>query len=209
MIRKSALVLALAALAFATLAPAQSGGAQPAAGQTAQPAKAATPAPRSPYAPPAQKPSTPVKPSSAVKPPTPAPAQAKPPAPQRPPVAAATPGQAGYSYRSEGRRDPFVSLWNPGTGVRQRSRIEGLAGVYTIDLLVKGILQSKGKFLAIVLGPDAKRQYILHTNDRLADGVVKAITADSVLILQEVSDPLSLAKQREVRKTLRAVEEVK
>ena len=35
------------------------------------------------------------------------------------------------------------------------------------------------------------------------------IAADSVLILQEVSDPLSLAKQREVRKTLRAVEEVK
>ena len=63
--------------------------------------------------------------------------------------------------------------------------------------------------MAIVLGPDAKRQYILHTNDRLADGVVKAITADSVLILQEVSDPLSLTKQREIRKTLRAVEEVK
>jgi hypothetical protein len=102
-----------------------------------------------------------------------------------------------------------VSLWSTGTGVRQRARAEGLAGVYTVDLMIKGILHSEGKFVAIVLGPDAKRQYILHTNDRLADGVVKAITADSVLILQEVSDPLSLAKQREVRKTLRAVEEVK
>jgi hypothetical protein len=39
--------------------------------------------------------------------------------------------------------------------------------------------------------------------------VVKAITADSMLILLEVSDPLSLTKQRESAKTLRAVEEVK
>ena len=39
--------------------------------------------------------------------------------------------------------------------------------------------------------------------------VVKAITVDSMLILQEVNDPLSLTKQREIRKTLRAVEEVK
>jgi Tfp pilus assembly protein PilP len=136
-------------------------------------------------------------------------APAQPPTAKPSTAAAETPGQAGYSYRSEGRRDPFVSLWSTGAGVRQRAKTEGLAGVYTVDLTIKGILQSEGKFVAIVLGPDAKRQYILHTNDRLADGVVKAITADSVLILQEVSDPLSLARQREVRKTLRAVEEVK
>ena len=49
----------------------------------------------------------------------------------------------------------------------------------------------------------------MRANDRFADGVVKAITADSLLILQEVNDPLSLTKQREIRKTLRAVEEVK
>jgi hypothetical protein len=176
------LAVLLIVLAVAALAPAQSRAGRPAAGRAAQPAKAA------PLQPPTAKPSTPAKP---------------------PATAAETPGQAGYSYGSEGRRDPFVSLWSTGTGVRQRARAEGLAGVFTVDLTVKGILQSDGKFVAIVLGPDAKRQYILHTNDRLADGVVKAITADSVLILQEVSDPLSLARQREVRKTLRAVEEVK
>ena len=73
----------------------------------------------------------------------------------------------------------------------------------------EGILQNRGTFLALVQGPDGKRQYIVHPNDRFADGVVKAITADSMLILQEVNDPLSLTKQREIRKTLRAVEEVK
>ena len=178
------LTATLAVLAFAALAPAQSGGGRP----------AAAPAAKKPAPPPGGGALDACEPAGSGGPST---------------EAADTPGQAGYSYRPEGRRDPFVSLWNPGTGVRQRARAEGLGGMYTVDLTVKGILQSEGKFVAIVLGPDAKRQYILHPNDRLADGVVKAITADSVLILQEVSDPLSLAKQREVRKTLRAVEEVK
>ena len=35
------------------------------------------------------------------------------------------------------------------------------------------------------------------------------MTAQAVVILQEVNDPLSLAKQREVRKLLRGGEEVK
>jgi hypothetical protein len=138
------------------------------------------------------------------------------PAARRPPPAAnvsatkapETAGQAVYSFHPV-RRDPFVSLWTPGTGPRVRTKAEGLAGLYSSELTLKGILQSDGKFVAIVLGLDAKRQYIVHPNDRLADGVVKTITADSLLILQEVNDPLSLTKQREIRKTLRAVEEVK
>jgi hypothetical protein len=115
-----------------------------------------------------------------------------------------------YSYRPEGRRDPFVSLVNRGSDRKEGQRPpEGLRGIFASDLVLKGILASKGSYLAIVQGPDAKRPYIAHTNDRLADGVIKAITADSLLILQEVNDPLSLTKQREIRKTLRVVEEVK
>jgi hypothetical protein len=114
-----------------------------------------------------------------------------------------------YSYRAEGRRDPFVSLLNRGSDPRTQRKAEGLAGVLVGDAVLKGILQSRGMFLAIVQGSDGKRPYIVHPNDRFADGVVKAITADSMLILQEVNDPLSLTKQREIRKTLRAVEEVK
>jgi hypothetical protein len=115
-----------------------------------------------------------------------------------------------YSYRPEGRRDPFVSLVNRGSDRKEGQRApEGLRGIFASDVVLKGILASRGGFLAIVQGPDAKRPYIAHTNDRLADGIIKAITADSLLILQEVNDPLSLTKQREIRKTLRVVEEVK
>ena len=128
--------------------------------------------------------------------------------PTRMPVPAPPPAPDGYSYRAEGRRDPFVSLLNRGTDPRQ-PKTEGVAGLLASDAVLRGVLLNRGTYVAIVQGPDGKRQYIVHPNDRFADGVVKAITADSMLILQEVNDPLSLTKQREIRKTLRAVEEVK
>jgi predicted ATPase len=60
----------------------------------------------------------------------------------------------------------------------------------------------------MVMGPDNKT-YIARANDKLLDGTVKAVTAQGLVILQEVNDPLSLVKQKEVRKMLRALEEGK
>ena len=54
----------------------------------------------------------------------------------------------------------------------------------------------------MVQGPDNKT-YLVRQNDKLLDGTVKAITAQGLVILQEVNDPLSLVKQKEVRKMLR------
>jgi hypothetical protein len=195
------LTVALAALAVPLLASALPARQQAGDGQDAKPA--AQSAPAKPAAqPPAAKP-------AATPPAAPAAKAAKqPPAAKPEPAPVTVTSQEGYSYRAEGRRDPFVSLLNKGTDPRQR-KAEGVAGLLAADVVLKGILQNRGTFLAIVQGPDGKRQYIVHPNDRFADGVVKAITADSMLILQEVNDPLSLTKQREIRKTLRAVEEVK
>jgi hypothetical protein len=190
-----------AALTLPLSAAAQSQ--KPAAPAVKQPASPAGPAAKPPAnaGAPSQKPATP---ATGQKPTAPAPA-AKPPAA----VTAPAPAQDGYSYRAEGRRDPFVSLLNRGADPRATRKAEGLAGLLAADAVLKGILQSRGMYLAIVQGPNDKRQLIVRPNDRFADGVVKAITADSMLILQEVNDPLSLTKQREIRKTLRAVEEVK
>ena len=140
-------------------------------------------------------------------------------APARKPAAAPRPAAASpavtapqpvptYSYRVEGRRDPFLSLVGPQTEDRKDCKGNGAACLAVGELTLKGILYSRGSYLAMVQGPDLKT-YIVHPNDRLADGTIRAITADSLVILQEVNDPLSLTKQREVRKTLRALEEVK
>jgi len=116
---------------------------------------------------------------------------------------------AGYSYDPAGRRDPFVSLVNRGIDLRGTStRPEGLAGLQIDELTVKGIILSRGAYVAIVQGPDEKT-HVARSGDKLFDGVVKAVTPDAVVFVQQVTDPLSLVKQREVRKPLRPVEEGK
>jgi type IV pilus assembly protein PilP len=141
----------------------------------------------------------------------PAPAQPPAPAPTAqtpaPAPAAQTPA---YSYDPQGRRDPFVSLLRRATDARRQGgkASEGVAGFLVSEITIKGIMQSRGAFIALVLGPDSKT-YTVHVNDRLLDGSVRAITSDTLVLMQDVNDPLSLTKQREVRKTLRAVVEAK
>ncbi len=120
--------------------------------------------------------------------------------------------QAGaYTYNPEGRRDPFVSLISRGfdsSGRRQGKPAEGVSGMAVADLILKGVFQSRGRYVAIVQGPD-NRSYNIRVNDRLFDGFVRAITSNEIVLIQEVNDPLSVSKQREVRKSLRAPSEPK
>ena len=134
--------------------------------------------------------------------PAPAPPAGAPPAAGQPPPP--TPA-GGYSYDPSGRRDPFVSLLTRGAEAHPNmaSRPPGVAGLLVGELTVKGILRDKGGFIGIIQGADSKT-YIVHPTDRLMDGVVKSITQDAIVFSQDVNDPLSLVKQREVRKTIRA-----
>ena len=76
------------------------------------------------------------------------------------------------------------------------------------EISVRGVIQSKGSLVAMIQGPDNKT-YIVHQGDKLADGVIKSVTPQGLIVVQEVNDPLSLVKQREVRKLLRGLEDVK
>lgn len=140
--------------------------------------------------------------------PEPAPAApAQPPAPEAPPDPNAPPTPpANYSYSAQGRRDPFLSLVNRGvvdarTGAPGQ-RPDGVAGLSVNDLVVRGILQSQGGYIAMVQAPSG-RTFTVRPGDQLWDGRVRTITADALIVVQEVNDPLSLEKQREVRKPLR------
>ena len=117
-----------------------------------------------------------------------------------------------FTYNPEGRRDPFVSLLAAKTGERRSGHTGpeglGLAGLGTDEISVRGVLQSPGGYVAMVQGPDNKT-YLVRQNDKLFDGVIKAITAQGLVILQDVNDPLSLVKQKEVRKMLHGNEEGK
>jgi len=112
-----------------------------------------------------------------------------------------------YTYDSEGRRDPFVTLLDRGAALPSPSeRPDGLAGLSINEVALRGVVLSGSAYLAVLEAPDNK-SYIVRANDRLFDGAVKDITAEAVVFLQEVSDPLSLVTEREVRKALRDAEE--
>lgn len=149
-------------------------------------------------------------PAAAPVPAQPAEAQAQPAKPSEAPQAAPAPPPAEtYSYRADGRRDPFQSLLHAGADTQgTSSKGEGPAGMTLGEISVRGIMQSRGSLVAMVQGPDNKT-YIVHQGDKLLDGTIKTITPQGLIVMQEVNDPLSLVRQREVRKLLRSLEDSK
>jgi Tfp pilus assembly protein PilP len=73
---------------------------------------------------------------------------------------------------------------------------------------VRGIMQSRERLVAMVQGSD-NRTYLIHQGDKLADGVVKSITPQGLVLVQDVSDPRAKEQSREVRKLLRSPEDEK
>lgn len=134
-------------------------------------------------------------------PPPPAPGAPAPPAPQ----AEKPPSGSGYTYDPAGRRDPFVSLLGRGGDVPASgsARPQGLPGMLISEVTLKGVLKTaKGDYVALLQAPDNKT-YIAHAGDKVLDGAIKTITSAEVVFTQDVNDPLSLVKQREVRKAIR------
>jgi type IV pilus assembly protein PilP len=117
------------------------------------------------------------------------------------------PASGGFTYDPQGRRDPFVSLLLRGNDPRAMvNRAPGLPGVLIGELTVKGIVRDRSGFIAMVQAPDNKT-YIVRPGERLMDGSVKSITPDTVVFSQDVNDPLSPVKQREIRKSVRATDQ--
>ena len=140
-------------------------------------------------------------------------AQQAPPAAGTPPAETpGAPGQPGakptpppapaFTYNPDGRRDPFVSLIGRGNDPKSGARPTGVPGLLINEISVKGILKDRSGFVAMIQGSDNKT-YVVKAGDRLLDGTVKSIVLDAVVFSQDVNDPLSLVKQKEIRKTLR------
>jgi Tfp pilus assembly protein PilP len=112
----------------------------------------------------------------------------------------------GYTYTPEGRRDPFRPLLrNSGNDVQSTTaaaRAAGLAGLGAAEVSLRGVMLSQGGYVGMLFGTDDKT-YIVRAGDKLADGTIRAITSEMVVIQQQVKDPLSKLKEREIRKMLR------
>jgi Tfp pilus assembly protein PilP len=133
---------------------------------------------------------------------------ANPASPQPPVVATPPPAAEAYTYDPAGRRDPFVSLLSRGLESSTGKKLTGLAGLATGEVMLRGVMESRNSYVALVSGPDGKT-YPARVNDRLLDGIIRSVTPQGIVIMQDVNDPLSLVKQREVRKGLRTAEDGK
>ncbi len=143
----------------------------------------------------------------------PAQAAVQPARPASPPPAVSAPATTApapdaYTYDPAGRRDPFVSLLSRGIEPAAGKKLAGLGGITTAEMMLRGVLQSRDSYVALISGSDGKT-YSAHVNDRLLDGVIQSVTPEAIVIMQEVNDPLSLVKQREVRKGFRTAEDGK
>jgi Tfp pilus assembly protein PilP len=170
-------------------------------------ARAQTPAAAQRPPAPAQPPPAAVQPPPAAAQPPPArgaAGQAKPAAPAE----LATPPEA-YAYEPEGRRDPFLNLLGTGMDAPTMARHgDGTASMTVAEISVRGTMQSRGALIAMVEGSD-KKTYVVHQGDKFRDGVIKSITPQGLIVMQEINDPLSLVKRREIRKLLRSIEDAK
>src|SRR5262249_11644928 len=129
------------------------------------------------------------------------------PASAAPDTAPKPPAPESYTYDPAGRRDPFTNLLGGGNGPISRKG-EGASGIAVSEISGRGGMQSRSGLIAMVQGPDNKT-YIVHQGDKLLDGSIKTITAQGLIIEQDVNDPLSVVKQREVRRLLRGLEDPK
>jgi type IV pilus assembly protein PilP len=119
------------------------------------------------------------------------------------------PAPEGYTYNPMGRRDPFVSLLKPVSPDQgPKTRRPGMEGFLIQEVALKGIVKTPKGYTAMLLGTDGK-SYFVGVGQRLFDGVVTAIDATTVTFRQEVTDPLSTVKSRDLKKTLYPSEEAR
>jgi len=156
----------------------------------------------------------------------PAPAAAATPAPAAAPSPAAPAGPAGgemiqsileqeldpprngFIYNGTGRRDPFISLAKPVTtdDTARGPKPPGIQGFLLQETSLKGVVKNIDGWIAVLEGPD-KKGYFVRVGQRLYDGVITSVDAAGLTFRQEITDPLSPAKSRDVRRLLNSAQE--
>jgi hypothetical protein len=122
-------------------------------------------------------------------------------------IVEAPPQPGGYVYNPQGRRDPFMSLIRPVTASAEaKVKGEGLTGTLIAEAALKGIIKNIDGFIAFFQVSDGK-SYWAKNGQRFYDGEITGIDLTTVVFRQEVTDPLSPVRTKEVKKSLYPSEE--
>ena len=116
---------------------------------------------------------------------------------------------AGVRYVSNNRRDPFLNpllllkkVEDLNEEVPRGTPPPGIAGMYIAQVILKGVVTGEGLSTAVFAGTD-KRAYFLQEKDKLFDGYIKKIEADSVILIRETKLRSGKVVTQEVTKRLR------
>lgn len=117
-------------------------------------------------------------------------------------------GDEHFSYDPEGRRDPFLSLFDR-VEVDSRTHIPGVRGMMASELDLQGVVQDPdGSGVGMVIGNDNKG-YFLRVGDEIYKATVIAVDTrkSSITFRQEVDDPRLIKPFRDVVLRLIPLEE--
>ena len=118
------------------------------------------------------------------------------------------PPRNGFIYNAAGRRDPFISLAKPiaSDDAARGPKRPGIEGFLLQEISLKGVVKNIDGWIAVLEGPDRKG-YFVRVGQRMYDGVITAVDGAGLTFRQEITDPLSPAKSRDVRRLLNSAQE--
>lgn len=119
-------------------------------------------------------------------------------------AAAKKPAPEMAKTAGEKRRDPFV---NPVVRVASTGPAPTCSGgkhcLAPDEISLRGIVKSQNGWIAVVEN-SAKRTYFLHEKDEIFNAVIEKITKDTVVIREQIYDPLGKPTSHELVKRLPA-----
>jgi Tfp pilus assembly protein PilP len=108
-------------------------------------------------------------------------------------------------YQAEGRRDPFKDLL-AGKEVEEKAGQEGVSSYMIDDIVLIGIVKIKGKYIAIINGPQGF-PYKIMPDEIFANGFVLSIDDSKVVFRQTKDRGMPLTRPRDITKEINPEEQ--
>ena len=107
-------------------------------------------------------------------------------------------------YNPRGRRDPFRNLLR-GRDVKEKALVGGISQMSIDDVNLIGLVEAKGKFTAIINGPQGF-PYFIKVGQKFADGFVLAIKEFQVVFRKTEERGIPLRKPKNIVKEIKPEE---
>jgi hypothetical protein len=118
---------------------------------------------------------------------------------QETPAAPSLTVQTGFTYNSEGRRDPFKNLL-AGRDLKEKSAL-GDNQMFIDDIVLYGIVKNKNIYTALIGLPQGFPMFA-KVGDKLADGYVLSINETQVVLRKTSDRGIPLMRPRDIIKEI-------